>query len=405
MKTIKTAVQIGAGNIGRGFMGQIFGDSGYRIVFIDVNQALVDEINARGQYRIELVDNQGVTCKTIRRVSAVSGKETEKAAEAIAGADIMAISVGVAALEKIAPLLTAGFRRRWRDGNFHPLNILVCENLLDAPVYVKKLLQADLSPEEHEFLDRTVGLVETSIGRMVPGGNLGSGEDMLAIKVEPYCSLPVDREGFIGGAPGLKYLESFSPFRYYIQRKLFVHNAGHAVLAYGGWCLGKKYIWEAVEDDNLRHICLSMLREVAAALEAEHGVDREITMEHVRDLLRRFANKALGDTVERVGRDTRRKLGPEDRLIGAFRLLKRHHLNTQAVPLVVAAALYFAPRGDEGSRCVRDLLLRRGLAPVLEEVCGLNPAEKEELLPAVTGLYKALGGNPAGVFTDMRGKL
>ena len=39
----------------------------------------------------------------------------------------------------------------------------------------------------------------------------------------------------------------------------------------------------------------------------------------IEDLLRRFFNRALGDTVFRVGRDLRRKLGPNDRFIAAMR--------------------------------------------------------------------------------------
>ena len=40
--------------------------------------------------------------------------------------------------------------------------------------------------------------------------------------------------------------------------------------------------------------------------------------EHIDDLLTRFQNVALGDTVYRVGCDLMRKLGPDDRLAGAI---------------------------------------------------------------------------------------
>ena len=52
------AVQIGAGNIGRGFMGELFWRGGYRTVFADVDRAVVDAAddtlpapNARNQSR------------------------------------------------------------------------------------------------------------------------------------------------------------------------------------------------------------------------------------------------------------------------------------------------------------------------------------------------------------------
>ena len=46
------AVMYGAGNIGRGFIGQKFYLSGYETVFIDVNMAVVDAINAAGEYPV-----------------------------------------------------------------------------------------------------------------------------------------------------------------------------------------------------------------------------------------------------------------------------------------------------------------------------------------------------------------
>ena len=41
---------------------------------------------------------------------------------------------------------------------------------------------------------------------------------------------------------------------------------------------------------------------------------------HVEDLLFRFQNKALQDTIFRVGQDVPRKLGPDDRFIGIIRM-------------------------------------------------------------------------------------
>lgn len=41
----KKLVQFGAGNIGRSFIGQIFSQNGYEVVFIDLNQTLIQNLN------------------------------------------------------------------------------------------------------------------------------------------------------------------------------------------------------------------------------------------------------------------------------------------------------------------------------------------------------------------------
>ena len=42
--------------------------------------------------------------------------------------------------------------------------------------------------------------------------------------------------------------------------------------------------------------------------------------DHIEDLLKRFGNKNLGDTIFRVGHDLERKLGKDDRFMGIVRL-------------------------------------------------------------------------------------
>ena len=127
----KTAVMIGAGNIGRGFIGAAFAASGYETVFIDVNEELVGAINARGEYPVRILLPDGGRRDTmVRGVRAVSGRDTGAAAAEIAKAGICATAVGVRAMPLIAPELALGLALRTRE-EAPPLNIIVCENMKD----------------------------------------------------------------------------------------------------------------------------------------------------------------------------------------------------------------------------------------------------------------------------------
>ena len=56
---MRKAVIYGAGNIGWGFIGQVFHDSGYEVIFIDINQTIIDALNFRGGYTLRVVGNSG----------------------------------------------------------------------------------------------------------------------------------------------------------------------------------------------------------------------------------------------------------------------------------------------------------------------------------------------------------
>lgn len=161
------AVMYGGGNIGRGFIGALLSQSGYEVTFIDVAEPVVKALQENRTYPVRYVSTEGYEDVWVQNVTAVNGNDAEAAAEAIARCDIMATAVGARILKFIVPNIVAGLRKRWEAGR-DPLNIIICENLMDANKVLEGMLKEQLTAEECALFDRTVGLVEASIGRMVP---------------------------------------------------------------------------------------------------------------------------------------------------------------------------------------------------------------------------------------------
>jgi len=65
-----------------------------------------------------------------------------------------------------------------------------------------------------------------------------------------------------------------------------------------------------MENDEIRSVAKEAMWESALSLSREYPqeFDEENQRRHTDDLLRRFSNKYLGDTVYRVGRDIQRKI-------------------------------------------------------------------------------------------------
>lgn len=377
MSEKKIAVMYGAGSIGRGFIGQLFSLSQYEVVFVDVNSAVVEKLNREKEYILELVTAERTDKTIVSPVRAVNGLDQNAVACEIAQAEIMATAVGVNILPRIAENIAAGIRMRMEQGR-GPLNIIICENLINADEYLKELIESHLSEPEQAYFHENIGLLEASVGRMVPLLSREQVEkDPTRVVAEPYDKLPVKSDFIKGELPKIEGVIPFSPFEFYIERKLFVHNMAHAVCAYMGAEKGYEYIDKAIQDEEIRAVVAGAMREIAKALSVKYGISEKELTDFADDLLVRFANPVLMDTVARVGRDAVRKLKRNDRLVGAALCCLENGVEPVNIKKGILAAIAYRNEEDETTLEISKEFHANGLAGVLKNFCGLK---EEELL-------------------------
>ena len=344
---MKKFVMYGAGNIGRGFIGQLFSQAGYQIQFIDVNMEIINALNTQKRYPISVLSNEGSKELWVENVIGINGMDVEAVVQAISTADMMATAIGVNILPRIVPNIVAGIKKRIVDRNPEPLNIIICENLIDADKMLRTLICEQLTQSEIDYFEKNVGLVEASIGRMVPimTEEMKNGNP-LRVCVEKYGELPVDKAAFKGTIPNVAHLFPYSPFEFYIKRKLYIHNMGHCLTAFLGNMLGLEYIWQAIANPTIKIIVQRAMTESAVALSKKFDVPLEELLNHVTDLLLRFANVELGDTNERVGKDIVRKLSDGDRFIGTINMIEDAGNTPVYVPIGVDLGLALETRSE-----------------------------------------------------------
>jgi len=374
------AVHFGAGNIGRGFLGQLYSESGFTTTFIEAVPSVVEALNLRGRYQIEIAEDTPSRV-WVERVSAVLATDIEGVADAVSNADVVSTAVGVNVLPMIAEALALGLTKRFENGE-RPLDVIVCENLLHAGSFLREQVRTYLPKGQHESLDRKVGFVEASIGRMVPTVPPAKrAEDPLWIAVEAYCELPVDADAFRGPVPAIHNLKPISPFEAYVERKLYIHNLGHAVAAYFGFLSGHEFVWQAMENPEIAEQVRKAMTDSALALSRRHGLNRADLAAHVDDLLRRFGNHALGDQVLRVAADPLRKLSANDRFMGAIRMCIENDVNPNNLAKGAAAALRFDPASDPSAVLLQQRIRDIGVDRVVRELAG-NDAVASAVLAA-----------------------
>ena len=371
-------VQIGAGKIGRSFIAQLFSAAGYEVVFSEVNEKVLEALNERREYTVEIRDREPRTV-TVRNVRAVDGRDTETVARELADGALAATAVGPDYLKYIYPALARGLELRTDIGG-GPLDVILAENLREAAAIVhegvREHLPAGFPVEEH------LGLVETSIGKMVPiMSPEEEAQDPLLVYAEAYNTLICDARGFLCGVPAVPGLDAKQNMKAYVDRKSFIHNLGHALCAYFAHLEAPElvYTWEAVEHERIGPATKAGMWESARALIRAYPeeFDEANQEEHIQDLLSRFCNRALGDTIYRVGRDVQRKLGPEDRVIGALRFDAEHAVEAPVTALCAAAGMLFRATDESGEMFEKDRVFAEEIYPqgvehVLETICGLE---------------------------------
>jgi mannitol-1-phosphate 5-dehydrogenase len=334
-------------------------------------QEVVDLLNERNCYTIRIASETPENI-SIKNVRAVSGRDIDAVARELATADIACTAVGVNVLPAIAPALARGVEKRMQERPNDPLNIIICENLAHADEFLRAEVKKHLPEGCHAYFAEKIGFVMSVVARMVPTMTEEQRqEDPLLIVVEAYKHLPVDRNAFVGPIPEIVGVEAHGNFQAFVDDKLFTHNCGHAVAAYLGYLRGHEFMWQAVRDLKVFTATRAAMLETGEALARAYGVDLAEHEEHINDLIGRFGNIALGDQVARVGRDPVRKLGPDDRLVGAAKFCLAQGIVPKNVCKGIAAGLLFDPTDDPTAEMIQDVVLNSGPVAALAQFCGL----------------------------------
>ena len=384
---MKKLVLFGAGKIGRSFVGQLFSRSGYEVVFVDILEPVIEALNKRGFYNVIIKGDKEETIK-VTNVGGVLASDKEKVAEEVSTADVVATSVGNNALPHIIPLIAQGLIKRYSKDKNLPLDIIIAENMRDAAEYFEKEI-VKIVGNGYPF-KKLVGLVETSIGKMVPiMSKKDMDEDILQIFAESYNNLILDKKAFKNPIPNVKGLSPKDNMKAWVDRKSFIHNLGHATISYLGYLYDKKfvYLYEALAVKELYSQTKETMMKASEILIKEYPGEftKKDLEDHIDDLLKRFMNKALGDTIYRVGRDLLRKLGPEDRLVGTIKKGLEHNINVDKILYALVCGFYFRAADESGAMFDRDIefvekYFKNGIEYVLVNVCGFDKGKHKDII-------------------------
>lgn len=379
---MKKAVQFGAGNIGRGFIGALLSQSGYQVVFADVVEAVIDKINEDKTYTVHIMD---VECED-QKLDNICGVNSTKpeAVDEIAAADIVTTAVGLVILPRIAPTIAKAIEKRMEMGVKEPMNMIACENAIRGTSQLKKAVYENLSDAGRAFADEYVGFPDCAVDRIVPPVK---SENFIDVVVERYYEWDVEKSGFKGEIPEITGMTLVDDLMAYIERKLFTLNTGHCITAYLGTLRGIPTIDKAIADEEIYGIVSEAMKESGDGLIKKYGFDAEMHAAYIKKIISRFKNPYLQDDVTRVGREPLRKLSPTDRLIKPLMTATGYGFPVDHLLVGVGAALHYNNPEDKQSVELQEKIAEKGVRAAAAEITGLTD---EVLLDKIVAEYEKL---------------
>ncbi|HEM3429379.1 TPA: mannitol-1-phosphate 5-dehydrogenase [Streptococcus suis] len=378
---MKQAVHFGAGNIGRGFIGEILFENGFEIAFVDVNETIIDALNQRHSYEIEIAE-EGQRHIAVSGVRGINNRlNPEEVVTAISTADLVTTAIGPNILPFIAGLVAQGIEARREAGNTQPLDVLACENMIGGSAFLYEEVKKHLSEEGLAYAVEFVGFPNAAVDRIVPAQ---SHEDPLFVVVEPFNEWVVETQGMKNPnlkLEGVHYEADLEPF---IERKLFSVNSGHATSAYTGAHFGATTILEALQNPEVKSKVEAVLAEIRSLLIAKWNFDEQALVDYHKVIISRFENPYIVDDIARVARTPIRKLGYDERFIRPIRELRERGLSYDNLLATVSYIFGYKDETDEQSVQLQNLLQEKALPEVVAEVTGLtDPALIAEIVAVI----------------------
>lgn len=387
------AVHFGAGNIGRGLIGNILNSNDYKICFIDTNNRVIEDINKNNSYKIELFNNVG-SYIDIPEVTAINSiNEPEKVKELIKKADIITTSVGANNLSKIAHTIKEGLLIREKSKK--TINIIANENVINATDRLKNEIIKISTKNEINKIQEIAYFANSTIDRQCLSIER---EGEIIASVEPYYEWVINRKELFQAEKffydNVHLVDNLEPF---IERKLFLVNAEHAAFAYIGQLFDYPTIQEAAKDKRIYELVINYLSENKNYFITKYKMNEEELQLYIKETVKRHTQNGISDSVNRVGRDPIRKLQSDDRLVAPVKKLNSMNLDNSVGKKIIASAYLYDSKDDLESQSIQESISRNGIENTVKQISKLD----DLLAKDIANIYESIKCNKEKIFEDV----
>lgn len=362
---------IGAGRIGKGYIGEEFEKNNWNVVFLDKDPKVIDNL-AKGSYQVRIANHTQVYDRTVSKYRQILTSEHHKEIDDFLSADIVMIPVYPEDLKDIFEYLIFDFNAMAKRKPDKQLDIVLLTNKVYLVKKIYRLLEKSTSSELSEWINKHIFIRDAIIRRSTDA------ESNSALKLNSMDEAPLLVEAPLHiPSESILWVKTMKNVPTLKEVKIYTINGPHATTAFFGKYKNYTTIPDAQQDSDVSNLANEVLDETYKVCAKEFNITFE-DMDHLTKLP--SLKQEVPDSIKRVAYDPLRKLSNNDRLCGPIKLCEKYDLSHDGLDKAVALGLKYYDEDDPKSIEMQNLIKEKGILSAIKEITGLDDDCAQKIL-------------------------
>lgn len=361
---MKNVVIIGAGRLGKGFVGETFSNSpAWKMTFIDSDPKVIDKMNENHYFEVDVHRADCIEHHIVENFNAYTW-EAKECENTIVTSDLIVFVIYPEQIEEAIETLSTSLKKRADTNADKELSIIFITNKNHLMKGIQEKFEACLDKEHQDWLKNKVMIRDSIIRRSTDADS----NVAIQIRTVAVLSLLIQKPLNVD-VSDVEWFELSDHLEILKDVKVFIVNGPHAASAFMGHYLGYQTINEIAADPKGAAFTVNVAREIKEAILASFP----ITEKQLNNLS--SFPKAKGEMVDfiyRVAYDPIRKLAKGDRLVGSALMCYEHDLPYDNIAKAIAYGLLYNNPKDERACELQDMIRAKGIEETLTNITGLG---------------------------------
>lgn len=362
---MKHIVIVGAGRLGKGFIGEVFDTAKWKLTFLDKDERVIEKLKESGVYHVTVHREDRIDEREVKGYDAYACTVEYPCMDAVLEADVIALAVYPGDFTDAANYLGHCLSKRARQNPGKKLNILCLTNKNHMMEQIEADFMNALADEQtRDWFKANVALRDTIIRR----GTDAESNEALQVRSTAVLSLLIQTPLFVDMSE-VEWMEPCDKVKLLKDIKVFIVNGPHVTAAFAGHLKGFDTINQAMHDPECAALIRSVRHEIYEGILREYPITKA-ELDHLSVFPK--AKGEMVDEIFRVAYDPVRKLGRNDRLTGMARICLKNEIEPNAIIHSIANGFAYDNPEDRMAIQIQEDIKACGIRNAVIKYCGLE---------------------------------